>query len=87
MGRQCQQFTWQKGLNFTFQITCISGIDYPNYTYRFQIVYELLSLKFNNRTRIKCFVNELIPVTSVENVFLGANWWEWGIWDMFGFFF
>ena len=32
-------------------LTCISGIDYPNYTYRFQIVYELLSLKFNNRTQ------------------------------------
>ena len=38
-------------------LTCISGIDYPNNSYRFQVVYELLSLKFNNRTRIKCFVN------------------------------
>ncbi len=68
-------------------LTCISGIDYPNNSYRFQVVYELLSLKFNNRIRIKCFVNELIPVTSVENVFLGASWWECEVWDMFGIFF
>ena len=23
-------------------LTCISGVDYPNNTYRFQVVYELL---------------------------------------------
>ena len=68
-------------------LTCISGIDYPNNSYRFQVVYELLSLKFNNRIRIKCFVNELIPVSSVEHVFLGASWWECEVWDMFGIFF
>ena len=68
-------------------LTCISGIDYPNNSYRFQVVYELLSLKFNNRIRLKCFVNELIPITSVEKVFLGASWWECEVWDMFGIFF
>ena len=38
-------------------LTCISGVDYPNNTYRFQVVYELLSLRFNLETHIKCFVN------------------------------
>jgi NADH/F420H2 dehydrogenase subunit C len=68
-------------------LTCISGVDYPNNTYRFQVVYELLSLRFNSRTRVKCFVNEIIPVNSVENIFLGASWWECEVWDMFGIFF
>ena len=44
-------------------LTCISGIDYPEKTYRFQVVYELLSVRFNTRTRVKCYVNELIPVS------------------------
>lgn len=35
--------------NFQFKIlTCISGIDYPENYCRFQIVYEILSLKFNS---------------------------------------
>ena len=68
-------------------LTCISGIDYPNNSYRFQIVYELLSIRFNSRVSIKCFANELVPVTSIENIFLGASWWESEVWDMFGIFF
>ena len=62
--------------HFKFQfkmLTCISGIDYPEKTYRFQVVYELLSLKFNSRTRVKCYVNELIPINSAEKIFIGAS--------------
>lgn len=68
-------------------LTCISGVDYPEKLYRFQIVYELLSIKFNSRLRVKVLVNELIPVNSIEHIFLGAAWWECEIWDMFGVFF
>ncbi len=68
-------------------LTYISGIYYPNNSYRFQVVYELLSLKFNSRTRIKCYENELIPVASVEKIFIGASWWECEVWDMFSVFF
>ena len=76
--------------HFKFQykvLTCISGIDYPKNLYRFQIVYELLSIKYNSRIRIKILTDELTPVKSVEKVFLGASWWECEIWDMFGIFF
>ena len=48
-------------------------VDYPKNTYRFQVVYELLSISFNSRTRVKCFVKELFPVSSVEDIFLGGN--------------
>lgn len=57
-------------------LTCISGIDYPENLFRFQVVYELLSIKFNSRIRIKILVNELIPVNSIEKIFSGASWWE-----------
>lgn len=68
-------------------LTCISGVDYPENLYRFQIVYELLSIKFNSRIRFKVLVDELIPVNSIEHIFSAATWWECEIWDMFGVFF
>lgn len=68
-------------------LTCVSGVDYPENFYRFKIVYELLSIKFNSRLRVKVLVNELIPVNSVEKIFSGSSWWESEIWDMYGVFF
>jgi len=68
-------------------LTCISGVDYPENLYRFQVVYELLSIKYNTRIRIKVLSNELVPVNSLEKIFSGASWWECEIWDMFGIFF
>lgn len=68
-------------------LTCISGVDYPENLYRFQIIYELLSIKYNLRIRLKIFIDELTPMNSVESIFSGAAWWESEIWDMFGIFF
>jgi NADH:ubiquinone oxidoreductase subunit C len=62
-------------------------VDYPENLYRFQVVYELLSIKFNARLRIKILINELIPVNSIEKIFPAATWWECEVWDMFGIFF
>jgi NADH:ubiquinone oxidoreductase subunit C len=68
-------------------LTCISGVDYPNHLYRFQIVYELLSVKYNSRLRLKILVDELGAVNSIESIFPAATWWENEIWDMFGVYF
>lgn len=74
--------------NYQFKIlTCISGVDYPKHFYRFNIVYELLSIKFNSRLRLKIMVDELTPINSVKKIFIGASWWECEIWDMYGVFF
>lgn len=74
--------------NYQFKVlTCISGVDYPENLYRFQVVYELLSIKYNSRIRLKVVVDELTPIDTIENVFAGATWWECEIWDMFGIFF
>lgn len=68
-------------------LTSISGLDYPRKKYRFQVVYDLLSLKFNSRIRIKLYAGELFPVDSIETVYRAASWWECEVWDMFGVYF
>lgn len=75
-------------INFQFKVlSCISGVDYPNKKRRFKIVYELLSLKYNTRLRVKVFVDELTPIKSSISVYPAAGWYESEIWDMFGVFF
>lgn len=68
-------------------LTAISGVDYPKDSNRFNIVYELLCIKYNSRLRVKVLADEIVPVDSVEKIFSGANWFECEIWDMFGIFF
>lgn len=68
-------------------LTAISGTDYPERKNRFEVAYELLSLHFNHRLRLKTFVNESTPLPSVTSLFPAANWWEREIWDLFGVFF
>jgi NADH-quinone oxidoreductase subunit C len=74
--------------NYQYKVlTAISGMDCVENAYRFCILYELLSIKYNSRIRIKVLVDELTPVDSAEKVFSGARWWECEIWDMYGVFF
>ncbi len=65
----------------------VTAIDVLARPYRFEVVYNLLSLKFNNRIRIKTYTDELTPIESATTVFQGANWYEREIWDMYGIFF
>jgi len=74
--------------NFQFNLfTAASGVDYPFRKRRFEVVYELLSVSFNYRIRIKTFVDEISPLTSAVSIFPAASWWEREIWDLFGVFF
>jgi NADH dehydrogenase (ubiquinone) Fe-S protein 3 len=68
-------------------LTAISGVDYIERVNRFEVVYELLSLHFNRRIRIKVFVDTDSSVMSLCSIFKAANWWEREVWDMFGIFF
>lgn len=79
-------------IKFQYKIlSCISGIDFLetsiNKYYRFSIVYDLLSLTFNTRLKIKIFLNESSYIFSATSVFINANWWEREVWDMFGIWF
>lgn len=81
-------FFLKNHIKYQFKIlTCISGVDYPYNKYRFKIVYELLSVRFNFRLRVKTFTNELMPINSVGIIYNAASWYESEIWDMFGVFF
>jgi NADH dehydrogenase (ubiquinone) Fe-S protein 3 len=68
-------------------LSSISGVDYPERSRRFEVSYDLLSVKFNSRIRVKTFVDEITPLESAVSVFPCATWWEREVWDMFGVFF
>jgi NADH-quinone oxidoreductase subunit C len=57
---------------------------------RFAVVYHLLSLRNNQRVRIKTFAN-LVPeqptVPSVVHLWNSANWYEREAFDLFGIYF
>ena len=65
----------------------ICGVDYPEREERFEIVYNLLSLKHNQRVRVKLTSDADTPVPSATGVFNAAGWWEREAWDMYGIYF
>lgn len=69
------------------QLVDICGVDYPERDERFEVVYNLLSLKFNHRIRVKVTTTPDQPVPSVTGVFNSANWFEREAWDLYGIFF
>jgi len=65
----------------------ISGADYPEREKRFEVVYHLLSPKLNRRVRVKVATDEATPIASATAVYLGADWYEREIYDLFGVLF
>ena len=65
----------------------ICAVDYTSKNKRFEIIYNLLSIRFNSRLRVKILINELQPVNSIISIYKSANWSEREVWDMFGIFF
>ena len=65
----------------------LCGVDYPERPERFEVVYNLLSLKNNRRIRVKIATGENEPVPSVTSVYSSAGWYEREAWDLFGIFF
>ncbi|MBX6369238.1 MAG: NADH-quinone oxidoreductase subunit C [Rhodospirillales bacterium] len=66
----------------------LCGVDWPQRTpERFDVVYNLLSLKHNRRIRLKLTASETTPVPSVTGVWSAAGWWERETWDLFGVMF
>ncbi len=60
------------------------GVDYPDRSERFEIIYNLLSMKHNRRIIVKTSVNENTYVPSVHKIFSCAVWFEREVWDMYG---
>ena len=68
-------------------LTDVCGVDYPNRSSRFEVVYTLLSLNYNSRLRVKICISEFDNVNTVSHIYSSANWCEREIYDMFGIFF
>ncbi|MEQ8655369.1 MAG: NADH-quinone oxidoreductase subunit C [Kiloniellales bacterium] len=72
------------------QFTClvdVTAVDWPEEEKRFEIVYNLLSVKQNLRVRVSLRTDEETPVPSAVSVFNSANWLEREVWDLYGVFF
>lgn len=69
------------------QVLDVTAADYPSRTNRFDVVYNLLSVRHNSRIRVKTYANETTPVPSITPLFNGANWFERETYDLFGVFF
>jgi len=66
----------------------LCGVDYPGRRYRFEVVYNLYSLKYRHRIRIKVMLPESDPtIDSVVSIWKGVSWHEREAYDMFGIIF
>ena len=65
----------------------LCGVDYPERARRFDVVYNLLSLRHNQRIRVKLSVDAETPVPSAVGVYSAAGWYEREAWDLYGIYF
>lgn len=84
--------SFKNHIKFQYKIlSCVSGVDFlgtcTGNSFRFSVVYDLLSIIFSTRIRVKIYLNEMSLLTSSISVFTNANWWEREIWDMYGIWF
>jgi NADH-quinone oxidoreductase subunit C len=68
-------------------IVDITAVDWPGRDKRFDVVYHLLSPKWNRRVRIKVQTDEVTPVPSLIGVYPGADWFERETYDLYGVLF
>jgi NADH-quinone oxidoreductase subunit C len=69
------------------QLIDVCGVDHPNRAERFEVVYQLLSMRHNIRVRVKITTDEETPVPSLSTLFSSAPWCERETWDMYGIMF
>jgi NADH-quinone oxidoreductase subunit C len=65
----------------------VCGVDWPERERRFDVVYNLLSLKNNQRIRVKVATDEATPVPSAAVVYSSATWFERETYDLYGIWF
>jgi NADH-quinone oxidoreductase subunit C len=65
----------------------VCGVDWPEREKRFDVVYNLLSLKNNQRIRVKVATDEATPVPSAAVVYSSATWFERETYDLYGIWF
>jgi len=79
-------------LQYTYFVECL-GVDYSRWeherdlTERFEVIYNLFSLKYNSRLFLKIGVDDGSKVPTLKHVWLGAEYPEREINDLFGVIF
>ena len=53
----------------------ITAVDFPEREKRFEVVYNLLSIRHGGRIRVKTYTNETDAVPSAVPVYRGADWY------------
>jgi NADH-quinone oxidoreductase subunit C len=66
------------------QLMDLCGVDWPERTPRFDLVYNLLSVGLNHRVRVVAGVAEGEAAPSVHEIWPVATWFEREAWDLFG---
>lgn len=83
----CRFLRDEPGLEFDY-LSDLAGADYPDRSFeegRFEVVYNLYSIKLNHRIRIKVPLPEDDPVVeSVVGLWVTADWHEREAFDLMG---
>ncbi|MCQ2965377.1 MAG: NADH-quinone oxidoreductase subunit C [Alphaproteobacteria bacterium] len=65
----------------------MTAIHYPDRSEPFQIRYLFYSSKLKKRLTIYIFSTEDVPIQTISNVYLNADWYERELHEMFGILF
>ena len=67
------------------QLSDITAVDRPqNAPDRFEVVYHMLSMRRNERIRVKIGTDDATPVPTATSLFHAAIWAEREVFDMYG---
>lgn len=77
---------WNSLLDFK-QLMDLWAVDYPSRNNRFEINYNLLSVRYSFRLVVKVCVGEWNDLHTLNIVYRSCTWLEREVWDLFGIFF
>jgi NADH-quinone oxidoreductase subunit C len=66
------------------QLANLCGADYPEREERFDVVYNLLSLRLNQRIRVIVMAGENVAVDTITDLYSAAGWFEREVYDLYG---
>lgn len=70
---------------YFLQLSDLTAVDYPDRDApRFDVIYQLYSLKQNQRLRLRLHVADEETVPTVSSIWETANWLEREVFDLFG---
>ena len=73
------------GFDLLVDVTCVDYLEYRGAVHRYGLVYLLASTTSGARITVRVHLDDPHPtVASCVDVWLGAEWLEREVWDMFG---